>query len=193
MKGNLTRNLLEAIENRDVTTTDLLGAFLSAGYGASRNRIEYIARQNQRARNRKQKEWDAYRRYCNLIYRLRRDGLVQTSTSNKKKTISITEKGRFKLALIRERNIPKFSETVATKEHYKTCVVIFDIPEKEKSKRDLLRDALKKIGLHMLQKSVWIGKFNIPKELIDYLRRLQIIEYVQIFEVSRAGSLEDIQ
>ena len=87
----------------------------------------------------------------------------------------------------------KFSEIATMNEHHKTCVIIFDIPEIEKYKRDLLRDALKKIGLRMLQKSVWIGKYDIPKELIDYLRRLQIIEYVQIFEVSRAGSLEDLR
>jgi len=44
----------------------------------------------------------------------------------------------------------------------------------------------------MIQKSVWVGKIALPEEFLRDLHRLQLISYVEIFEVTRAGSLKHI-
>lgn len=190
MKGNLTRRLLEAIENRDITATDLLGAFLSAGYGASRSRIEYIARQNNRTRKRDMAMYAQKQKYYNLISRLQRDGLIEKSEVRGTKTVSITTKGRGLLSESRNRANQRFSATnLAMEKSEHPIIIIFDIPERKRRSRKFLREALKTIGFRILQKSVWIGEIKIPKELIVYLRSMSIIDYIHIFEVNSLGSL----
>ena len=48
------------------------------------------------------------------------------------------------------------------------------------------------MNFRILQKSVWIGKVKIPKEFIDDLKELNMINYVEIFEISRGGSLRQV-
>jgi DNA-binding PadR family transcriptional regulator len=191
MKGNLMLRVLGTVEKKDITSMDLLGAFLSAGYRAPRSKVEYLARKNQQARIRNQKEYDTYKQYCNLLYRLRRDGLIQISFVNSKKMVSITPQGHKWLSFSRKHSHQKFFMiNPVMKKNKNPIVIIFDIPENKRVNRKFLRAALKTIGFRMLQKSVWIGEFDIPKELIDYLYHLKIIDYVQIFEISRTGNLD---
>jgi len=48
-------------------------------------------------------------------------------------------------------------------------IVIFDIPEKRKAKRHILRDSLIKIGFIKLQQSVWIYPYDC-EELVVLLK-----------------------
>ncbi|MDO8676658.1 MAG: CRISPR-associated endonuclease Cas2 [Candidatus Azambacteria bacterium] len=44
-------------------------------------------------------------------------------------------------------------------------LVIFDVPEKEKSAREALREKLKDLGMKKLQHSIWITPFSCEKEI----------------------------
>ena len=190
MKGNLTRRLLEAIENRDIASTDLLEAFLSAGYGASRSHIEYIARKNHLARKQDAAIRIQKQKYYNLTSRLQRDGLIQKPEVHGIKTVSITAKGRGLLSSLRKSANQRFSMAdLAIEKSERPIIIIFDIPENKRQSRKFLRAALKTIGFRMLQKSVWIGEIKIPKEFVFCLRSMSIIDYIHIFEVSSLGSL----
>ena len=48
-------------------------------------------------------------------------------------------------------------------------IVIFDIPEIRKNKRNWLRGDLMALGFMQLQKSVWFGPAPLPKKFIEYL------------------------
>jgi len=72
----------------------------------------------------------------------------------------------------------------------KFIIVVFDIPEIQKRKRNWLRAALKNLDFKMVQKSVWFGRVKIPKEFLDHLCEMKLIDYVEIFEISKTGSLE---
>lgn len=65
-------------------------------------------------------------------------------------------------------------------------IVIFDIPEKQKIARDTFRFRLKKLGLHELQKSVFVHPFDCKDE-IEF-----ITEFYQIKPHVRYGLLETI-
>ena len=71
-------------------------------------------------------------------------------------------------------------------------IVTFDIPERERRKRDWLRGALRNLGLAMVQKSVWIGKVKIPGELVEDMKSMRILDFVEIFEISKTGSLQQV-
>ena len=79
-----------------------------------------------------------------------------------------------------------------SKEKGQFTIVVFDIPEKERSKRAWIREVLKNLDLKMIQKSVWVGKVKIPKQFIDDLDKFNMVDFVEIFEISKAGSLKQI-
>ena len=69
-------------------------------------------------------------------------------------------------------------------------IVLFDIKEKERSKRVWLCSVLRNHGYRMLQKSAWAGENMIPKRLILDLDKLEILGDVEILEVLKPGSLK---
>ena len=71
-------------------------------------------------------------------------------------------------------------------------IVSFDVPERERRKRDWLRDALRNLGLRMVHKSVWIGKQKLPREFLADLARLRLTDFIEVFEVGKQGSLRHI-
>ncbi len=71
-------------------------------------------------------------------------------------------------------------------------IFAFDIPEHYRQKRAWLRAVLRNLGLKMLQKSVWIGRTKIPEIFLDDLRRLKMINYIEILAISKSGSLRQV-
>lgn len=128
-----------------------------------------------------------------MISKLKRDKLLDEKIRNKKRLFSLTSKGRRKLFDLKMRLSRKLPDVVYSKEKsQKFVTVAFDVPEKERRERDWLCFALKALGLSMIQKSVWVGKTKIPREFLNDLARLRLVDFVEIFEVSKAGSLRHI-
>ena len=48
-------------------------------------------------------------------------------------------------------------------------VLIFDIKDKQKMKREALRGKIKELGLYQLQKSVWVCPYDFIRE-VDIMR-----------------------
>lgn len=70
-------------------------------------------------------------------------------------------------------------------------ILIFDIPEKTRLKRDYLRQKLYALGFGHLQKSVWVSPFDITREVREFLRFQGLDEGVILFEAKRIGEYED--
>jgi len=68
----------------------------------------------------------------------------------------------------------------------KNMIIIFDVPEIEKLKRDWLSVELKALGFVMLQKSVWFGPAPVPKEFIEALHKLKILPCMRFFTAKEA-------
>lgn len=129
---------------------------------------------------------DKKKAFNSLLKKLRSDGLIET----KEGKIAITKRGRLALKIIKQKFFPKNHYQVKKDDSFK--LVIFDIPEKEKAKRNWLRDSLKEMGFEMIQKSVWSGKIKIPAEFLEDLNWLRLINYVDILAVTKTGSLRQI-
>jgi len=187
---------LEAIEDIGSSLGDLFAIF-TAPYGTSMSGMAYhLAKHRRRreaARARAELARDEHRAFIELMYRLRRDELVQEKRSRRGISVMRTEKGKRKLAALRERLARSLPEARYAAEKEATLkIVLFDIPERERSKRDWLRSVLARLKFSMLQKSVWIGKTKIPEEFIQDLRRLKILPYIEIIAVTKTGSLKPI-
>jgi CRISPR-associated endonuclease Cas2 len=107
-----------------------------------------------------------------VLYNLEKRGLVSLKEINGDLLATFNKNGK-KLVLRY-----KFDELEIKKPRKwdgKWRVVIFDIPEKKKLARDILREKLEKLGFYQLQKSVFIHPFECQQE-IELISKIYEIE-----------------
>lgn len=111
------------------------------------------------------------------IQYLKRKGYIRTFTENKEKFIEITSIGQKKALKI---SIDQIKIERPSSWDKKWRVVIFDIPEKYKTSRDLFRRYLIKLGFIQIQKSVYTYPFGCAKEIAILSQKLLVEKYVTI-------------
>ena len=62
---------------------------------------------------------------------------------------------------------------------------MFDIPTDKKAHREWLRWHLKKFGYIMIQKSVWVGPFPLPKEFKEYIKEIKLDKCLKTFKLEK--------
>ena len=112
------------------------------------------------------------------IDRLSREGFVQKYNNG----IQITQQGK---QHYRNRYLKNFSKPINISKD-KNLIVIFDIPEGEREKRDWLRDTLKDFDYIMIQKSVWVGPSPLPEKFVAYFKEIGIKDCVKTFKLSKS-------
>lgn len=118
-----------------------------------------------------------------LLSRLKKRGLIENP---KKGFWQISELGQKYLESKKNlKLLTSFSSgSIAQgKKDGQEVIVVFDIPEKYKKKRDWLRRELISFGLKPIQKSVLIGKTRFPSSFVDDLEELDLLPYVHIFVI----------
>ncbi|KKQ90855.1 MAG: Transcriptional regulator, PaaX family [Berkelbacteria bacterium GW2011_GWA1_39_10] len=133
------------------------------------------------------KEYDKFRendkiRFSHEFYRLRRAGFIKKYFDGKEYQIELLPKGQKLL----KRHITQDLEIhFPEKWDKKWRIVIFDIPNDKKVKREILRTKLESLGFLKLQESVYVFPFDCLAE-IQLLKNLCFIEpYVQYMVVER--------
>lgn len=112
----------------------------------------------------------------NAFYRLRKQGCLEFNLRNHQLYISLTEKGkkmagRFQIDSLKVKKPLRWDR--------KWRVVIFDIPDRFRVKREAFRGKLKEIGLYQLQKSVWVYPYDCRDE-IELLREFFGLDKKQV-------------
>jgi DNA-binding transcriptional regulator PaaX len=201
MRGDLMLMILETVVRATAETVvgvmDVFDVLVSSGYGASHSKFSRALREIDHRRTHDalmvQVGARERQRYHAMIYKLKRDGLLIEKKDRHGKLFILTVLGREKLSALREKKkiqLPTPSYSVLKSDNF--TIVAFDVPEKERRKRNWLREVLLNLGLKMIQKSVWIGKVKIPEECIDDMKSIHILEFVEIFEISKTGSLHHV-
>lgn len=122
-----------------------------------------------------------------ILSRLQKEGLVARSGSRRYSIWSISSRG--KKIIAHTPPGPPFISMEPTKKDGKLRIVTFDIPERDRKKRDWLRAELISCGFTLLHKSVWIGKQPLPEEFVEELNNLGLSGYIHIFSVGEKGTL----
>lgn len=110
-------------------------------------------------------------------------------TKRKKVWPQITKAGMKKL----ESLIPQYDkERIWDKLLY---LITYDIPEKRKKDRELLREYLKRIGAGAIQESVWLTPYDPNEILQEFIKEHELREAIIISNIGRDGSIgeEDIK
>ncbi len=113
------------------------------------------------------------------LKRLRENGLVDF-IDDEKLLVRLTDQGREKAVLAKI----KFDDQ---KWDRKWRLVIFDIPEKRRAVRDLLRSKLKQWDFLHLQQSVWASKKDCTKALRGFIKSVGIEDWVMVIESDNIG------
>lgn len=108
------------------------------------------------------------------IKKLRERGYIELTKNDEGKILmKLTGKGRLEMQI---RKILKNKSWDG-----KWRVVVFDIPEKHKKLRHVLRWKLREWEFIPWQKSVWVSKKNIIEPFRDFIKELGISHWVKVF------------
>jgi phenylacetic acid degradation operon negative regulatory protein len=124
------------------------------------------------------------KKFYNAFYSLRKRGLVKVVYRGNQMHIYLTDEGKKKAG---KYKINDLKIKTAKKWDGKWRILIFDIANKQGTKREALRGKIKELGLYQLQKSVWVCPYEFAKEmqlLRDFFglepQEMKIITAIQI-------------
>jgi len=199
MKGRKKLIILELARLSLLTTAEIVDVITYYGYTETYRRLRGLSPLQkgknvlrkladslvlQKKENRKEK--DCRQNVYQLASKLKREGLVQDHNGKS----SLTNKGERKRGEL-EKSTQGYPEYTA-RASKETIIVCFDIPETMKGQRAWLRSALRNLRMNMHQRSLWIGKTVLPKKFIKDMHERGLFDYVDIFSVSRGGTLEKL-
>lgn len=157
----------------------ILGGGLALGLARNPRSQEYVF-------NYLKKEWrNIDKKYLQKIVREFKEDRLLDYREDKEGRIEmiLTEKGR---QMILKFDIDRIKIKKPIKWDKKWRIVFFDIPEKRRSERNILRNKLKALGFGEIQKSVFIHPFPCLDE-INF-----ITEYFQLRNLVRYGEMVNL-
>lgn len=125
---------------------------------------------------RKYEKENARRQFSQFIFYLKKQGYIKIKNLEQKQGVILTKKGTEKVLKIKLRMKEKKKRPDG-----KWQMVIFDIPERKRSLRDIFRENLQILGYKMLQRSIWVCPYDVLKETEGIIRRYSLDPYVKLF------------
>lgn len=116
-----------------------------------------------------------------------RSSLIFTKTDENTYTVSLTERGKQRFLLAEAYRLRLKKEK---KWDGKWRIVIFDIPQKNKTLRDVLRRRFKIIGMYQLQKSVFIYPYPCQEEIEFIIGLYNASNYVYFITADKINGLD---
>lgn len=111
----------------------------------------------------------------NTVDRMSKRGWLEKKKIEDEIFYNLTREGRIQYLIYRSKTIQKQRGEQAT-------IIIFDIPEEKRKYRDFLRSLLKQMKFTMIQKSVFIAPYVLPKDFYDLLKEMKLLSFVKIIE-----------
>ncbi len=143
---------------------------------------------------------DQYRKhqFNHLVWRTLKAGYIEKIEKDGEIYLRITSQGTKKI----QRDFPLLQLQNKPWDH-KWRIVMFDIKEIQKRKRDYLREKLRELGFGMLQESVFITPHDIIRDFLEFAESIGLRDSVDILEaayisgnsrelVNRIWKLEDL-
>jgi CRISPR-associated endonuclease Cas2 len=112
------------------------------------------------------------------IHRAKKLGYIDGA----KEEYYLTEKGKMYAKKIKDRLVIFEPPVKISKK--KDLLLMFDIPENRKGEREWFRYHLRIFGFEMVQRSVWVGPSNLPKEFLEYIKERKLNKCVLVFKLA---------
>lgn len=138
----------------------------------------------------KKKQWEKAKNRGILratIKRLEKQQLISWAEKDGELRLTLTDRGKKRVL---QYNIDDLAVDDTKRWDGLWRVIIFDIPEGKKAAREMFRNKLRSIGLHQLQKSVFVCRFECKNE-IDFLSHaLEVGDHVQYILAKEISGLK---
>lgn len=108
------------------------------------------------------------------------------SDSGKPHRVQLSERGR---ALLAQRLLEGCALDRPRRWDGRWRVLVFDVPEKKRRERDVLRAMLRRLGFRYLQRSVWVYPFDCI-EIVHLLRAAHRLSHITVRSIT-ALEIED--
>lgn len=128
-------------------------------------------------RREQQKKWDKIR-FNQIIYYLKKNNFIKCENLKNKQAVIFTKKGMDRVFKTKLK-----LENKKLRRDKKWQMIIFDIPEKKRKLRDLLRTHLQFLKYEILQKSIWVCPYDVLKETENFIQQNSLDQYVKLFLV----------
>ncbi|OGZ63169.1 MAG: hypothetical protein A3C58_01860 [Candidatus Staskawiczbacteria bacterium RIFCSPHIGHO2_02_FULL_34_10] len=122
---------------------------------------------------RKNKNRDTFSKF---IYRLKSNNYIKVKNLEGKQAIILTKEG-----LNKALKASFIMEGKKKRKDGKWIMLIFDVPEKYRKSRDLLRSILRNLGYKLFQQSVWVTPYDVSEKTEKLLQMYSLDKYVKIF------------
>lgn len=110
-----------------------------------------------------------------LIYYLKQKGYIRAKNLEGRKALMLTKEG------INRAIKASFKINRKKRADGKWVMLIFDIPDKYKHNRPILRSALQNLGFQIFQKSVWISPYDVSERIEKFIQTHNMEDFVRIF------------
>lgn len=118
------------------------------------------------------------RQFAQLIYRLKKNNFIKVEGLKGNQALMLTTEG-FHKAMRAQFQLE--DDKREKRKDGKWVMVIFDVPEKNKKSRELLRSILYGLGYKMFQQSVWVTPYNVSEKTEERLQAYSLDIFVKIF------------
>ncbi|MBU2577456.1 hypothetical protein KKA69_01335 [Patescibacteria group bacterium] len=127
--------------------------------------------------------------YYQTVYHSLKTGYIEKVIKDGEPYLRLTSNGRKKI----QRSFP-FINFLSRKWDGRWRIVIFDIEEKLRKDRDLLRRKLIELGFGMMQESVWISPYDVIVDFREFIKSVGLEEKVFALEATNllAGDPRDL-
>mgnify|MGYP001559548363 CR=1 FL=1 len=186
MKGETIYKVLDFLGDRVLDQIDFFNVVLKSGYGTTGSKIRQQFSEIQDNRINLKLNKQKINNLKNYLYKLKSQGFI---LQNDSKQIYLSEKGKNKLNNFKN-SFYQNKNSYEKKTGKNVVVISYDIPIAFNRERNILRDMLRMLGFDLVHKSVWVGKVLLPERFVADLSRLGIIDYVEILEVTKNGTLK---
>ena len=119
------------------------------------------------------------REFNKLIYYLKVKGYIKVKNLENKRGIMLTKNG------VNRAIKASFKLDKKRRSDGKWVMLIFDIPEKYRRSRSMLRGALRSLGYKIYQQSVWISPYDVSERTEQFLQSHDLEKYVKIFLIEK--------
>lgn len=119
------------------------------------------------------------------VYQATKKGYLK-KVEKEKGSWQVTELGNKRLGEI----LPKYNSVRPW--DGRIYLVTYDIPEKRKKDRELLREYLKRIGCGMLQASVWLTPYDPKRDLAEFIKEWNLSGFIIVSDIGKDGNVGQI-
>lgn len=115
-------------------------------------------------------------KFKRLIHYAKANGYISVKNLEGKKAIMLTKEGINKVL-----KASFIAEDRKKRKDGRWTMLIFDVPEKYRKSRDLLRSILHNLGYKLFQQSVWVTSYDVSEKTEKLLQMHNLEEFVKIF------------